>query len=436
MSDQVIVSADECYSATQIDTFSDCNRKWAWDKIEHVPKGENRFAAWGVIAHKMLEDYLGKGIPLDLTTEQGEGLMAGIHHFPRPGVPGMSVEGEFLLQAWGHFIYGKKDVQVSAGRLPYVLDLKTTTSFRYAHTPETLRTNVQAVIYGSQAMVRSKSSSAALRWVYVKSRKPWDSRPVDLIMTRADALPTLARIKNLTDQMTEIKRLGKRALDLAPNPDTCEKYGGCPYVQCCNLSPIERMNAIMTQAQNDPAHNAFLADIEKMVGQGGGAGTAINPPPMGAPPPPPVQGFQPPPGGQLSQDGKSYWAPGMTNWAPIPQAAPPAPPMNQAPPPPPPMGAPPPPPPPPPVQGFQPPPGGQLSQDGKSYWAPGMTNWAPIPDQNTAPMPPAAESGGKEKKGGRPAGSKNKPKTPETKGDAYRMIAAGFEALADLETPE
>lgn len=392
MTEPLIVASSDTNSASQLDTFQDCNRKWAWDKIERIPRDENRFASWGVSAHGMLEGYLKHGTPLDLTTDVGEALMAGLHYFPQPGTPGMTVEGEFLLQGWNHFFYGKKDVQLASrivgvnvlpghapivesalidpyhGQLvPVVFDLKTTTSFRYAHTQETLRTNIQAALYATQAMVQLGTQVCDLRWVYVKSRKPWASKPVDLRVTRDDVTPTLTRIKDLADQMAWIKRSGKRALDLAPNPDACEKYGGCSYIDRCNLSPLERMNSIMN-APVDPAKNAFLDDIARMAAQNGGAGAAINPPP---PPPPP----------------------GL-----------------------------------PPSTGFQLPPGGQVSADGKLYWAPGMAEWSPVP----APMPPPAESAGKGK-GGRPPGSKNKSKTPETTAAAYQMIADGFQALANLE---
>lgn len=109
------------------------------------------------------------------------------------------------------------------------------------------------------------------------------------------------------------------------------------------LTKAQQMTMLLAQRRNGP--------------MGGGYG--FGPPPvLGGP----LPGMGPalPPGYRLSDDGCSYWAPGMPAWAPVPMGAVAPPPMPQQAPP-----------------RWSLPLGAQVN--GTMYWAPGMPTWAPIP---------------------------------------------------------
>jgi hypothetical protein len=125
-------------SATQLDTADGCLRKWAWEKIDGYPRPQNASAALGSEVHAQLEDWLQEGKPFDLTTKAGEVAMAGYHLIPAPGTPHMAVEQEFVLEAWGHRIFGLKDLEFQDR--PEVWDHKTTKDPKWAKTPEELKT--------------------------------------------------------------------------------------------------------------------------------------------------------------------------------------------------------------------------------------------------------------------------------------------------------
>ena len=332
------------FSASQLESYADCPRKWAWRYIDGIQTPPNPFATFGLAVHAQIEKYLKHGTPFDLTTDHGEAAMAGLHLLPQPGTAAMTVEAQFTLDGWGHKFLGYKDVQVN-GPIPLVIDHKTTGNFKWAKTPDELRVNIQAVIYATHAMVQTGAEACDLRWIYYKRHKPFGSKPVDLRVTRADLEPALTTIKGLADEMALIKLSGKRAIELPPNPGACGAYGGCPYVKNCDLSPQEKMHAIMSQASLDDRKNAFLASMGR--GPAGGAGTNVNPPNQGQPPqgqfqPPPNQG--PPPGYQPQGQPPAGYAPPPNQGPPPgyqPQGQPPSgqppqgqfqPPPNQGPP--------------------------------------------------------------------------------------------------------
>lgn len=457
------VMADH-YSATQVDTYDLCARKWAFDKIDGIDSPPNASAALGLEIHGQLERYERDGIQLDLTTKAGEIAMTGLHFLPPPGTPGMVVEGSFMLSAWGHRYKGLKDLSLPPGVLPppllwvpgdplptywdfdpsipTVIDHKSTSDFKWAKTRENLPDNVQAAIYGAEAMIRYGTDRARLRWVYYRTKKPYKAKAVQIVVTRDQIEKTLIRIKTLSDEMTVIRQSGLKALDLPPNAKACSMFGGCAFQDRCNLSAQERMFSIMTQtAETDKA--AFVAQIRAQMAAKGGAGVAINPP-VGA-----MNGAGP--AMQKSPDGLHYLDPATNSWLPIPpaQAAPPPPPAPPVPPPPPPG--------PPPAPSTNVPPGAQVTADGAYFLAPGGTAWEkveiiapaqvappppppPPPAPGAAPMPPMASAPAEAPKRGRGRPRKNPPApgaAPEDQDqdaglcEAYENLAAAYMRLAD-----
>ena len=364
-------------SATQIDTADSCLRKWAWEKIDRFPRAQNESAALGGEVHEaQLEPWLRDGKPFDLTKKSGQIALAGMHLIPAPGTPHMGVETEFVLHAWGHRIYGRKDIEFTDR--PEVWDHKTTKDMKWSKTPEELRSNIQAVIYAADAMVKNGTDYADLRWVYYKTTKPYKATRVELRLLRPELEPTLLRIKDVADTIQLIRDSGLKAADLPPNPTHCDAYGGCPYQAVCNLSTRERMRALMSQQQTDAEKEAFKAKLRAMNGDQAGA-TGINPPAGGVQSVPQTNGA--PVGAQLSPDGLHYLDTTSNSWKPVPPAAPaappPPPPAAVAPPPPPPSAAP---------SGL--PAGAQLSPDGLHYLDTAANAWKPVPAAGATPPPP------------------------------------------------
>src|SRR5678816_2983259 len=153
------------FSATQVESFLLCPRKWAWSKLDGISSPPTPAAELGTIVHAQLENWLGYGIPFDCSHKSGDIAYAGLEHLPRPNTPGMTVEEAFVLELGGHTWRGLKDVQILDRQPPLVLDHETTRDIDlFARSPEELRTNVQACLYAADAMVRTDSDTCELYW--------------------------------------------------------------------------------------------------------------------------------------------------------------------------------------------------------------------------------------------------------------------------------
>jgi CRISPR/Cas system-associated exonuclease Cas4 (RecB family) len=274
------------FSATQIETFALCPRKWAWRKIAGIEVEPKASTQLGKDMHAQLETWLRDAKPLDLTTEAGQIAMSGLHHLPTPGTPGMEIEKEFRLEIFNHVIIGFKDFEIldrwfDNRRIPLVSDHKSTKDFRWSKSVDDLRTDFQACIYAAEAMIRANTQECDLQWTYYKTTGSRASQPVRLRVTRDSVTPTLERAKKLCDDMALIHRSGVQAHEVPINPTACEAFGGCEYQNLCNLTPQERIGAIMTQQAKQ---DMFLEKLKARTSENG-----INPPPMqpvGTPPTP------------------------------------------------------------------------------------------------------------------------------------------------------
>lgn len=348
------------FSATQVETYLLCPRKWAWYKVAGIVQPPSPSLALGSAVHAQLEGWLRDGKPLDLLSEAGQIAMAGLHHLPAPGTPGLVVEQAYQLVIGGHHFRGAKDWQLLDRRPPVVGDHKTTKDYRWVKTVEELRTNIQAALYAADSMLRTQYPVCDLQWTYFKTSGGRGSQVVHLRVTAEEIVPTIDRVIKACDEMSLILRAGVRAEEVPINPEACEAFGGCPYQSICNLTPEQRFRAMM----NQQATSDFLAKLQERNPSRGAPAGAINPPEAALAP------AAPPPGQPWPDHAAGVWrAPDGSVIGPI-QAVPATPPPAPAAP----------------VQG--PPPGAHISEDGKMWWN-GAT-WLPVPPAPQAAPPPAA----------------------------------------------
>lgn len=241
-------SSEVVLSASQIDTWLLCERKWAWSYIEKIKKS-NVFATLGSEIHLILADWLEKGKSIDTKSEIGKIVLPGLKHLPAPGTPGLEIEKGFELQTAAAKYRGFKDMQFfdRALDIPVVADHKTTTDFKWAKTEDDLRTNTQAVIYAQDALKKYNAKEAELRWIYYRTRGAPGSHLVKLRVYGPQVSDEMAKIDETAKSIQQAYQEVKKATDLAPNPRACEAFGGCVYMELCNLSTSERMKALMAQ---------------------------------------------------------------------------------------------------------------------------------------------------------------------------------------------
>ena len=229
-------------SASQVQTYVDCPRKWAWRYVEGVEDTPSPAAELGKSVHAELEKYLSGG-EIDFTTEAGYIAAAGLEHLPKPGAPGLLIEQEFHFEGpLGHSYLGYKDLEQPGA----VIDHKTTSDLKWQKTSEDLKKDIQATLYAVDYFRKyPEEIDVELRWVYYQTRNTRKSAVTRLRVYQPEIWQRFLEIEQIAEQMELAST--KRALELPPNTNHCSAYGGCPHQGRCNLSPFDKMRSYMEQ---------------------------------------------------------------------------------------------------------------------------------------------------------------------------------------------
>jgi CRISPR/Cas system-associated exonuclease Cas4 (RecB family) len=298
-------------SASQVQTFSDCQRKWSWRYVAGVEETSSPAAELGKAVHAQLEKYL-RGGEIDFTGEVGYIAAAGLEYLPKPGTPGLQVEEEFHFEGpSGHSYLGYKDLQVPG----VVFDHKTTSDLKWQKTTEDLKNDIQATLYAVDYFRNHPDElEVELRWVYYQTKNAKKSAITILRVGQTETWQRFLEIEKITETMSAAA--DKQPLELPPNVNHCSAYGGCPHQGRCNLSPFDKMRAHMEQnrltlllqakkngaatapatqappaapvapaaaaAASPPTANRLLARLQA----GGAPSAAVNPPEYQPPPDP------------------------------------------------------------------------------------------------------------------------------------------------------
>ncbi|MGL4255595.1 MAG: PD-(D/E)XK nuclease family protein, partial [Microbacterium sp.] len=285
-------------SASQIDTYLDCNRKWGWRYLDGIETPSAPSAELGSRVHAILEDWLQFARPPnydevfragDKEWYPGRIAMEAIPLLPPPG-PHLIVERQFKLKHW----VGRIDLTYLAGPShPVVMDHKTTSNLAYAKTPADLLGDPQANLYAAVAFHElPHAKHVDLAWTYMLTSKPYRAKRVHLRVVREQVSSMMQVYDEIATDMLTLRQSNKRARDLPYNVETCQKYGGCPHISRCQLSSEELMRAKMTQELNLIEK---IAAAKAAAARAAGTPEAALPPPMippqipqAAPPPPPA----------------------------------------------------------------------------------------------------------------------------------------------------
>lgn len=239
------------YSPSQLENWTDCKRKWAWDKIAKLARGESASARLGTQIHLQLENYQ-RGLPFDFATDHHAARLAQevTPWIPPPNDPCVTVEGEITFDGpeWSrHKWTGRIDWYRFDGQTLTIGDHKSTSSIAsYAKSPEVLSTDTQAIVYSAWGLRRFGVEKVDLQWTYVQTRGAIRAEPRRLTLHREHILDRMAQLDNVAHEITLTRETLTEAKEYPHNPNACEKFGGCPYRNQCNLSPLESLRYTMS----------------------------------------------------------------------------------------------------------------------------------------------------------------------------------------------
>jgi len=271
---------DNPVSPSQIETARMCWRKWGLDKLDKIPRPSNKHAQRGTDAHTVLELWGRDGKIIDLNTDLGKIVSAGLPFLPRPGT--YLTEHKFTFRTPRATYRGVQDLKSKPGsRIKSIWDYKTTTDFRWAKTPEILRRDPQANIYAMSEIKAAEAAGETINgieqnWVYFLAdpKKP-KSFKVQLHVLRDEHTPVptcgpevkrehfgVMRFDELYERFDEIEQTSEQILvyrklhsegrisgaELPHDATACGAFGGCPYLgKSCKLTVKERITSMEKQ---------------------------------------------------------------------------------------------------------------------------------------------------------------------------------------------
>lgn len=295
-------------SATQVQLFRDCQRKWAFRYLRKLSTPQHPSAALGTeVDDTQLQPLLRDGRPLDLTRDSGYIALSGLEYLPSGAghevqkhfvLPSPASGGAFAFQ--GYIDLWLPDASAMPGLAPgapCVCDFKTTSDLKWAKSEKALETDVQGQLYATAALVETKAPYVNLAWVYFQTRGPRRARRVHLRVYPDHALEQFKAIEATALEMWAARQADADPLSLTPTPEMCWAYGGCPYRDKCNLSPAESVAALAARQSVKVESGMANSLLEQLKARRASAGLpapaaapeapapAVAPAPLGVNPP-------------------------------------------------------------------------------------------------------------------------------------------------------
>lgn len=256
------------WSASQVETFRTCARKWHLNKIVGLPQPESASQALGKEVHASLEGFVLGTVPADK-----------LHPIAAPAVPyvraliGSGVKVELplhedpaILEALtvnGVEVRGFVDLWVPT-QFPHVVDYKTTSGWRYAKTREQLRVNAQMLTYG-HAMLTAVPKAVDVRLAHIQllTKGSPEARYVSCAVPRAEVAEGFATVRADVEAMGELAaKHGPEAWEhVTPNYGACSAFGGCPYRSRCDAAKLLNILTPKPQGATVPTINP----LQKML---------------------------------------------------------------------------------------------------------------------------------------------------------------------------
>lgn len=238
-------------SPSQVATFRDCPRKWAYryiDKIKSPPKPEQQF---GIEGHERNEKYLGPEREWVGEDDVGKTCQQGIKkgYLPTPAddlLIEQKIEipifnGKAMMIGYVDCVKPPRSKGKGDDKLPIVHDWKFTKDLRWAMKAAELDGDPQAAVYAKAAFMVYEDAQAVIdRWVYFcgrtnkqsedgRPRTPRGVRRVQQKYTREQVEAMWDEVMKTARQIIQTKQEHTEAKTVKQNELHCDAYGGCPH---------------------------------------------------------------------------------------------------------------------------------------------------------------------------------------------------------------
>lgn len=220
-------------SASQMETFAGCPRKWAYSRVR--PRVTNLVAEFGKRVHKILDKWMKNGTPPDGGTKEGRCALAMLHLIPPPDTAGKSMEHQFNCLFFGIAHKGAIDLVWGFSSSSVVIeDHKTKGSKRQIMTSNELLKNIQRIVYAYWAVAMLGVSEVVSKWNFVDRGGKW-AESVAVCEQRKDIEERFHDLYQRTSLLI-YQAQGAPPEMLPRNTEECFRYGArypCPYANEC-----------------------------------------------------------------------------------------------------------------------------------------------------------------------------------------------------------
>jgi len=300
-------------SASKIETFDLCKRKWWFTFVQRLPTITKDFFSFGTVLHAACERYLlseplwpqGWEIDPDTQTRVSPQDASLIQVLVQAGIDEGIVEKRVggKVEEWitlkidnDSELRGLIDYHDSQSRIE---DHKTSKSTRYFKSPNALKKSIQMMAYAKWMLEelkrRGKVPPKVLTLVHNQFLKDYDTPTV----RRREAEVTPAQvdkffeevIRKLVTQMKATEKITEPFAIEDPMPSACRAYGGCDFIPICTAQETmvqyeRRITTINHRLKNPKPHitaatmtpEEFLAKSAAKKAHTPAVLTPINPP--------------------------------------------------------------------------------------------------------------------------------------------------------------
>jgi len=248
------LSNKQIFSATEIDSFLLCRKKWAFSYLDNLDPAPSKATELGSAVHKVLENYL-RTNSITYDTTEGRIASTGLKFLPENLDPA-HIERHIFFSIEAHIFHGFIDFFHHLGSQIWLIgDHKTCSSFSSALKPEELKTNTQANIYAQWAFRERNADTVKLKWIYYRTKSTPEARLVEASLTKDEALENFQPILQAANDIKKLLDEKALAKDQPKNLSACFKYGRCPYYAACKYDskeiPTDQNNQLEASATRE-----------------------------------------------------------------------------------------------------------------------------------------------------------------------------------------
>lgn len=295
MSRAVVRSEVKHVSATQMETFVDCNRKWFFAYPLGLRPPQTEAQGEGERIHKQFEDYYRLDTP---PTKPGVVNLLADPWTPSRTAPVLIEHPnsyQLGLSISGVPVKGRIDLlDHTDPKHPRIWDWKSCKSFYYIKTADELETNLQLTVYGLWAFDQwPEAAYVTYHHGYVlKGDVPKSAPGYRIIRTEPLSRGYVQDLKPHLETIVEDMKVVATKTDPADVPfqsAACDKFGGCPYRDRCPAWVGPSSSFLPPDEPGDESAMTMTRKLEaRKLAQG------INPPDAARPDAPPATAIEAP----------------------------------------------------------------------------------------------------------------------------------------------